>query len=197
MDDFQRRDGLIGPTILLSSGRYFNFLEPSPLTIREVAHGLSHLCRFTGQCRSFYSVAQHSVLVSKLVPPELALWGLLHDAVESVVGDVASPLKRLVPEYKAIEHRCEVPILEGFGLTGPMPAEVKRADLVALRTEQRDLMPTMGGGWLSLQGIEPAPVKVRPWPAWWARLRFLWRYEQLVCGNLVEEALAAAPYHWQ
>lgn len=168
------------PTIQLASGRYFSFLEPRELTIEEVAHGLSHICRFTGQSRKFYSVAQHSVLVSQLLPPELQLWGLLHDAVESVVGDVSSPLKKLVPEYKAIEHRCEAVILAGFGITGPMPAEVKRADLVALRTEQRDLMPSNTGLWLSIAGINPAPVKVRAWPAWWARLRFLWRYRQLV-----------------
>lgn len=167
--------------IQLSSGRYFDFDEPTALTIEEVANSLSKICRFTGHCRGFYSVAQHSVLVSKLLPPHLQLWGLLHDAGEVVMNDVSSPLKRKLPDYKAIELRCEMVIMAGFGLdmTYGMPSAVKHADMVALRTEQRDIMPG-NDDWISLNGIQPATARVRPWPMWWARLRFLWRYKALV-----------------
>jgi uncharacterized protein len=182
VNDFNRRDASIGPTILLSTGRYFSFVDPSPLTIEEVASALSKICRFTGHCRQFYSVAEHSILVSRLVPPHLAMWGLLHDAVEAVVGDMASPLKRLVPEYKTIEARCEAVILEGFGLKGTMPAEVKHADLVALRTEQRDLMHIAGGLWMSLEGIAPSTTLdcTKPLLPGAACARFLQRYEDLL-----------------
>lgn len=182
------------PTILLSSGRYFDFTNPRALTIEEVAHALSNLCRFTGHCSDFYSVAQHSVLVSLIVPQPFKLWGLLHDAVEAVVGDVASPLKRLLPEYKVMEHRCEAAILAGFGITGAMPREVKHADLVALRTEQRDLMPPKGGLWTTLEGIEPMEhMRVEPMPPAEARAMFLRRFRALTerAANQSEHQLVA------
>lgn len=160
--DHDRRIATVAPTILLSSGRYFDFRDPTPLTINEVAHALSKLCRFTGQCDRFYSVAQHSVLVSNLLPDHLKMQGLLHDAVEAVMGDMSGPLKRLFPEYKALEHRIEKVILEGFGLPAELDPSVKRADLIALRTEQRDLMPEAGGLWTCLEGIEPDPYLIIP-----------------------------------
>jgi hypothetical protein len=175
VDDMGRK-----PTIQLSSGRLFCFEEPTALTIDEIAHALSHICRFTGNCRTFYSVLQHSLLVSYLVDPRYALWGLLHDAVEAVIGDMASPLKKLNPDYKVIENRCEAVILGAFGLHGDMPFEVKQADLIALRTEQRDLMPTNSTLWMSLTGVKPAARKVRPMPIWWVRLRFKWRFRELM-----------------
>ena len=131
------------PHIQTANG-YFNFITPrqEDVSIEAVADALSKLCRFTGHCREFYSIAQHSVLVAQLCPPQLRLWGLLHDAVEAFVGDVASPLKQLLPEYKAIEHRVERVVWARFGLQGDrMPAEVKVADLCALAIERRDLMP--------------------------------------------------------
>jgi hypothetical protein len=174
MDDYDRRIATVGPTILLSTGRYFDFTNPTPLTLEEVAHALAHICRFTGHSRGFYSVAQHSILVALLLPPALRKWGLFHDAVEAVVGDMAGPLKRLLPEYKVIEDRCERVILAGFGLDADAkPPEIKHADLVALRTEQRDLMHIDGGRWPCLDGIQPSVVKVTCWHPEEARRRFL------------------------
>lgn len=111
--------------------------------IHDIATGLSRLCRFSGHTRHFYSVAQHSVLVSQLVPPALALWGLLHDASEAYLGDVPSPLKRLpcYREYREAEGRLLACIADRFGLGSPFPPpEVKIADTLALGAEVRDLM---------------------------------------------------------
>ncbi len=158
LDEFAIREESIGPTILLVSGAYFSFEHPerTPVPVEDIAHALSHTCRFTGHCHSFYSVAQHAVLTSYLAPPEFAFHALHHDDAEALIGDVASPLKRLIPQYKEIERRVEAVIMEQFGLPLEMPPEVKRADLVALRTEQRDLMHSAGGLWTSLEGIEPS-----------------------------------------
>lgn len=167
------------PTIQLNSGAHFSFLEPGPISIHDIAHGLSNICRFTGQCRTFYSVAQHSVLVSHLVPKYFALWGLLHDAVEAVCGDVSSPLKHLIPEYKVIENRCEAVILKHFGVHMPMPPEVKHADRVALCTEQRYLMKVDDALWVNLDGIQPADEVIEPMDPYEAKWVFIDRFEQL------------------
>lgn len=178
-EDNARRMATVAPTILLSSGRYFDFQNPEPLTIDEVAHALANICRFSGNCREFYSVAQHCVLVSRLLPPHLAMQGLLHEVGEAVMGDMAGPLKRLFPEFKALEHRVEAVILAGFGLPATLDPLVKRADLVALRTEQRDLMRKEGGLWTCLDGIEPHEEIIRPLYPHAARELFLWRFHQL------------------
>lgn len=157
---------ICGPQIQTSSGRYFDLLNPDPnaFDLFDIAAALSKICRFTGHCSSFYSVAQHSVLVSFLVGPRLARWGLFHDAAEAFLGDVATPLKQLLPDYKAIEQRVEHVVWRKFGLEPPMPPEIKTADLVMLATEKRDLMPNVGGpAWAVLNGIAPLGNRIAPW----------------------------------
>lgn len=104
--------------ITTSSGKFFDILKPEEyeFDIEEIATALSNLCRYTGHVNRFYSVAEHSVLVSRIVPERLALAGLLHDASEAYLGDVSSPLKKLLPDYKTIEERVQRAIASKFEL---------------------------------------------------------------------------------
>jgi uncharacterized protein len=170
-----------GPTILLASGTYFDLEDPdaSLFTRWDVAHALSNICRYTGHCREFYSVAQHSVLVSSIVPVADALAGLLHDAAEAFVGDVSKPLKCLLPDFAVVESRIEASVLRRCGVNLPLPSTVKRADRILLRTEQRDLMGAEGHEWFFTMGEEPLPRRIIPVSPREAMFQFLDRWKEL------------------
>lgn len=171
--------------ILLRSGNFFDFLNPdaSNMSIDDIASGLANEARFNGQTRQFYSVAQHSVMVSMLVPEEHAMAGLLHDCSEAVMKDIPKPLKRLLPDYQALEAKVEGAILAQFGLALPLHPSIKRADLVMLATEKRDLMPQHQVD--DCGGAAPLDEIITPWAPALAKRAFLRRFHEL---NLAKEA---------
>jgi hypothetical protein len=129
-----------------ASGQLFDILAFDPFTIElyDVAHGLSNICRFGGHTREFYSVAQHSVLVSELCDTADAGIGLLHDAAEGLgLGDMISPLKRQpgMETYREIEARMNAAIAARWGLPSLGTPSVELADRLAVFLEMRDLMP--------------------------------------------------------
>ncbi|MBM7346188.1 HD family hydrolase [Pantoea coffeiphila] len=166
------------------SGKHFSFtdIDAETITIEDIAGALSNLCRFTGHVQDFYSVAQHSVYVSRLVPPEMALEALLHDAAEAYCGDVSSPLKAFLPDYQVIEHRVDQFIRGKFDLPVTMSTQVKRADLIMLATERRDFDMDDGTPWPVLEGIECADFMIYPLTPRQARVQFLQRYNELKGG---------------
>lgn len=161
--------------ILLRSSHPFDLLNPTADMIRpvDIAYALARICRFNGHTREHYSVAEHSIRVSALVPPEHRLSALLHDAAEAYIGDVSSPLKAMLPEYRAIEARIWSAICERFSIPEELPECVKHADLVMLATERRDLMPWNPTPWDCLSGIEPLATVIQPLNSMQARSMFL------------------------
>lgn len=172
------------PDILTNSGLYFNLHQPEPsmVSIHDIASGLSNACRFAGQCNGFYSVAEHSVYVSQVLPPHLQLYGLLHDAAEAYVGDVTAPLKSLLMNYKLIEERVQKAILERFGLRDFPRSEIKEADLRMLATEQAQLMPPHDDEWELIAGIQPYDIKIQCIQPIEAFGFFMRRFEELTYG---------------
>lgn len=171
--------------ILTANGRHFNYLDPRPedIHILDIAQGLANEARYNGHTRGFYSVAQHAWLTSQIVPRELALEALLHDASEAYCKDIPRPLKELLPDYQEIEARVDVTIRATFGLPAVISRAVKRADLILLATERRDLMPDDDTPWAILDGIEPLPRKIITMQPSRAQALFLKRYVEITHHN--------------
>jgi len=165
------------------SGTVFNPFNPDPSTIsiNDIAHALSQICRFGGHSSGLYSVAQHSVKVSRILALELALQGLMHDSAEFAVGDMPKPIKEWLPEYCELERTVWCAIADKFCLPRDLHPDVHRADRIALATEVRDLMkppPTSWGRWLA--GVTPLPDRIVPLTAQQAEDAFLGRFEELI-----------------
>jgi len=132
--------------IITYTGRKFYPLDPRPedVDITDIAHALSHQCRWSGHTKQFFSVAQHSILVSRLCDKSDALWGLLHDSTEAYLIDVPRPLKLKMPDYRRYEAALMGVICDVFGLDREMPASVKNADDLMLQREWYDFIPHDG-----------------------------------------------------
>jgi uncharacterized protein len=133
-----------GPWIQTFTGRMFHYEDPRPedVHIADIAQALAHQCRFAGHTNRFYSVAEHSVLVSqRFADPRMRMCALLHDATEAYILDMPKPLKVLLPAYKDYEDRLWRVIAERFDLPAEIPAEIHEADLRMLITERPLLFP--------------------------------------------------------
>ncbi len=150
--------------LLTHRGKHLDLVDPQPDMIDpfDIVKGLSREARFAGQTSHFYSVAQHCVLASKIVPPAFALEALLHDASEAYIKDIPRPLKQLLPEYRAIEQKLMAAIRHRFGLPAEQSDEVTEADIIMLSTERRDLMPDDATEWPILQGVRPLDLRINP-----------------------------------
>ena len=173
-----------GPTILLRSGNYFDLQDPSAsrFEVTDIAHALSNICRFTGHTKQFYSVAEHSVLCSYLVPHEDRRVALMHDAAEAIIGDVSSPLKSLLPDYKSVEHRVEQAVWSRLGLPPTLPPSVKVADRRALAMEQRVCMGN-GDDWGYGEPTDDDCALIRFLSPEDARAAFFARYHYIRCAS--------------
>jgi len=131
--------------------------RPEDIRIEDVAGGLSKVCRFGAQALEYYSVAQHALLVRKLVVeggcPELELAALHHDSHEAYLCDIPKPLKRKMSKATdAYDQTCDaldLAISEAFGFERPEQGSpeqraIKGADTQALLMEAARLLVDHG-----------------------------------------------------
>lgn len=170
--------------ITTHSGLHFDYQNPiaNAICIEDIAKGLSHECRYTGQLDRFYSVAQHSVECSYVVADKFKLEALLHDAVEAYCKDIPSPLKKLLPDYRLIEDKVDQVIRQKFNLPLIISPEVKHADLVLLATEHRDIAND-GKEWPMLRNVPLLNKRIEPLPSNVAYNLFLERFIELCSLN--------------
>jgi 5'-deoxynucleotidase YfbR-like HD superfamily hydrolase len=173
------------------TGKKFYPLNPTTesIDVIDIAHSLSLTCRFGGHCLCFYSVAQHSVLVSQNCDERDALWGLLHDAAEAYLCDLPRPIKHELRRqsggsesfFDHFESRLMSAICAKFGLSEKQPLSVHKADAALLTTEARDLMAPCTSEWQS--NIENSHLalskKIIPQSCDQAEVEFLRRFRKL------------------
>jgi len=170
-----------GDWIETFSGLKFYPLDPQPedICIEDIAHALALQCRYNGHSRVFYSVAEHSVRMSRLDLPGCPKWRLMHDAAEAYISDVPSPIKPMLRGFKKIEESISMIIGKKYSLGIPNHTEIKYADMVMLAMEKRDILMQGGPQWR----IElPNPLfkhKIHPWKWQKAKTEFLLRFIEL------------------
>lgn len=178
------------PYIGTSQGNRFYIFHPE-FDIVDIAHSLSRQCRFTGHTKRFYSIAEHSCLVHSIMgyfDLGSQLEGLMHDAQEAYLADIASPFKALLPDYKALEKRIELPLRKWQGLPDYITEGCKKADWIALVVEAQFLMPSKGDDWDHVpEGIRDMRdefiakgLRARNlgWDVWTAHNNFMERYRR-------------------
>lgn len=193
-----------GNWMLTASGRQYWPADPreEDVFVEDIAAQLAKLCRFTGACRDFYSVAEHAVHVSRLAEElarkapggnwdatitNIAYAGLHHDDPEAYLNDMNRPTKRGpgMDGYRALERLNWLVIAAKLDLPGELPAEVHLADNHMLFHEAAALMPPMPDHIKESWGMGlPKPEVLRPemiqcWDWRQARLEFLKRHEEL------------------
>lgn len=174
----------LGDGIRLLSGALFDYRQPELCDVRieDIAGALSKVCRFSGHIVRFYSVAQHAINASRIVPAEFAFTALMHDTAEAFTNDLPTPLKHAVPIFRELEVRIESAMAARFGFTFPLPAPVVLADAQMLAIEKEELKRDFSR-WSVLDGIEFESVRqtvdLSPMAPWLAEQLFLDRYREL------------------
>lgn len=168
-----------GDWIQTFTGRCFYPLDPRPdeVDILDIAHASAMRCRYAGHTTRFYSVAEHAVLVSHLVPREDALWGLLHDAAEAYSADIPRPIKGAFPMWKRMEQLIMQAVCLRFSLPMQEPESVRYFDTAILNDERAALMAPCALPWAPLPPPTGAKIMGYRWDV--ARARFLHRFAEL------------------
>lgn len=178
--------------IQLATGEMFAPLAPdaSLITMEAITRGLSNTCRFGGQVRSFYSVAQHSVLVAVLSPQdhEAQKYALLHDAEEAFgLPDIPTPLKPFFAFMVEAQAEIGAMAFRAHGVNPGLKSLVKPFDTLALSVEKRDLKDHRDGYLVDLPS-PPDWIEIKPLGPHSAEILF-----RRACRRVFRDKLAITP----
>ncbi len=188
-----------------ASGRCLFYTAPSPgaIHVRDIAHQLATINRWAGAAETPISTAQHSVLVAEQLEDGqdyyLALWGLLHEAHDYMLGDQPRALKDYVARQAdrdiigelaaAIDEQIHAALGVDWPPSQAARAMIRRANEIVGATEFRDLLPDAICPW---QHVRPLSRAIRPWPWPKAEERWLQKYEDLCALSGAPNQLEAA-----
>lgn len=168
--------------------------DPNEIDVVDIAHALSFIPRFNGHTKKFISVAQHSLFVSSHCRPEEALIGLLHDASEAYINDIATPIKSQseFAFYRTMEDRLMAAIFQRYGLQweGVLPKSVREADAMSLAIEaHRYLNNPHKHEWIQSLPTYPESITYDNFTSTEAEDRFLTRFSDLHMNLPIKEQL--------
>ena len=147
-------------------------LPPYKPSLSEIGYSLAHINRFTGHANRAYSVAEHCLLVADMARADgmgtmVQLCALMHDAHESITGDVATPIKQVLGEaWGRFERAEQDALLHTYGLVDAMAEHasiVKFYDRKALATERRDLLAFYPHSSTPWPIIDTPGIEITPW----------------------------------
>lgn len=170
-------EGRYGNWTMTHSGKKFWPLDPRPeeIAIEDIAHALSHICRYGGHCNYFYSVAEHSVLMASKVSDRNKIWALLHDATEAYLMDLPRPIKPYLPGYAEYETKLMKCIADRYSLPPEMPDEVKDADNRIILDEMNQNMSYVPDKY---KVLEPLGVNLQYWSPNVAKRMFMDTFDE-------------------
>ena len=165
-----------------ATGQKFDPTNPrlTAYNTRDIAPALSKICRYNGQTKMFYSVAEHSVHLARYLQKQghnrfIVRTALMHDASEAYVGDLVVCMKHLLPEFKKMEERVMECISETFGLIYPIPEIVHQVDQRILVDERDFLMSDSGNNW-PCDTLERLGINIQCWSPPQAQQEFMSTY---------------------
>ena len=186
--------------LLTSTGREHDLsqtiasIENTP-TLREISHSLSQINRYTGHSSRPYSVAEHSLLVFDIAfgldaSTIVCLAALMHDAHESITGDVSSPVKHLLGDtWKSFEDKHQDALLSIYNIrdvSREFYELINLCDLIALATERRDLLAYSIERNRAWPSIDVNGHKIVPWPKVNLNDATRWKAEPAYWANMFE-----------
>lgn len=147
--------------------------NPGLFGLDDLAYGLAHTFRYGGQSSPPVTVAEHAILVTRIIRtlwpgnPRLEKAGLFHDASEAILHDIQAPLRRqvwvtlpsgMMVSWMESDLRVTMNIAKDYGVEAAdlEAPEVRAADILAASFEKRDCPNLRDGDW----GLPPIPPEV-------------------------------------